>query len=222
MRVNALRMIAIALGVVLIDIDLYGYQLLPDVAGLAVLLFIAILMLDRAGRFARMAVVTAVMGFLEVIRIFSLTDSLSVISFFGLLYLFLKVLLVITAADSVGQYGQLQGYERVPRLCDVTGHVYALTFLFSALAMWLDSLSRIFALVNTGISLLVIVMFLYFYSIVVIDVQKPFDPPAAIMDDGEGPEIGDAEAGEEAGEETGNEPGAEAGQEAEAVGAETT
>ena len=188
MRVNMLRVIAIAMAITLIDVNLFGYQFLPDVAGLSVLFFCAVLMTDRAGRFARAAVVSAVMLFLEVVRIFQLTVAAPVVNFLNLLYMFLTVLLVITVADGVGQFGQLHGQENLSNLCDVTGHVYAVTFVFSMLAVWFSELSSVFSLLNIMISVFVIVMFLYFYSVVHVTVQPPYDPPPmTAIEDGEEP-----------------------------------
>ena len=198
MRVNMLRVIAVAMAVTLLDVSLFGYQLLPDVAGLAVLFFCAVLMTDQAKRFARAAVVAAVMLFLEVVRIFNLTVAAPVVGFLGLLYMFLTVLLVITVADGVGQFGQLHGQENIAKLSDVTGHIYAATFIFSVLAVWFSELSSVFGLLNIMISLFVIIMFLYFYSAVYVTVQPPYDPPAMTAAEGEEETPSDEENGEEA------------------------
>jgi hypothetical protein len=206
MRVNTLRVIAVALIFVLFDVSAGGYRLLPDILGLAVLFFCAVLMTDGAKRFARTAVVAAVMIFLEVVRLFELAEAVPLAGFLGLLYVFLKVLLVITAADGAGQFGQLHGQEDIARLCDVTGHVYALTFVFSALSMWLTDLAAMFALINIIISVFVAVMFFYFFNIVIVPVQQPFDPAPEVI-----PESGEEGEGTEGAEE----------KETESVGAET-
>jgi len=193
LRVNILRVIAIAMGLVLIDVNLFEFQLLPDFIGLGILLFCAVLMTDRAGRFVRTAVVAALMLFLEVIRVFNLADAEPIVNIFSLVYLFLTVLLVITAADGVGQFGQLQGHENIPKMCDVTGHVYAVTFVLSLLGMWFESLTRVFFAVHIVITVFVLIMFVYFYSAIYVAVQEPFDPPPDLANGGE-----EAEAEEEA------------------------
>jgi hypothetical protein len=192
MRVNTLRVIAIAMGLVLIDVNLFDYRLLPDFIGLGILLFCAVLMTDRAGRFARTAVVTALMLFMEVIRVFNLVEAASVVNIFSLVYLFLTVLLVITAADGIGQFGQLQGHENIPKMCDVTGHIYAATFVFGLLGMWFESMAKVFYAVNLIITVFVLIMFVYFYTAIYVAVQEPFDPPPELADGGE-----EAEAEEE-------------------------
>jgi hypothetical protein len=189
LRVNTLRVIAVALAVVLLYANIYGFAMEPDVVGLTnviglgVLFFCAVLMTDRAGRFVRTAVVAAVMIFVEAIRLFNLTEAASVVGFFNLLYLFLSVLLVITAADGIGQFSQLHGQESIARSCDVTGHVFALTFVFNVLGMWLDSLSSVFALINLVITGFVIIMFIYFFSAVIVPVEQPYDMPPDLPDD---------------------------------------
>jgi hypothetical protein len=201
MRVNSLRVIAVALIIVLIYVMFYGFELKPDiagllnVAGLSLIFFCSILMTEKAGRFARTAVVVAVMIFLEVVRVFRLTEAESIIFVFGLLYMFLTVLLVITAADAVSQFGQLHGYGHIAGMCDATGHIYAVTFVLTVLSMWFEALSSVFLLINGLITLFAVAMFIYFYNTIYVVVQEQFDPPPEVLEDEED------EEGEEDGEE---------------------
>lgn len=183
MRVKTFRTIAIALIFVLLDAPVLGYNLLPDIIGLPFIFICAVMMTDRAGRFARTAVVSAFMSFLEIIRIFKLTESEPVLNFLTLLYLFLTVLLVITVADGIAQFSLIQGQTDIANFCDMTGHIYALTFIFSAFSMWFTALSNIFSLINLIISIFALVMFTYFYSAIHVIAQQQFDPPALKQDD---------------------------------------
>ncbi|MDR0293738.1 MAG: hypothetical protein LBH95_06260 [Oscillospiraceae bacterium] len=199
MRVNTLRVMTVALAVVLINVNLSGYEFLPDIVGLALFFFCAVLMTDRAGRFARAAVVSAVMLFLEAVRLLKLTEA-PLAGFLNLLYMFMTVLLVITAADGVGQFGLLNGNGGIDRRCDMTGHVFALTFPLSALAMWFPATARVLGLVNLLISIFVLLMFASFYSTIYATVQ----PRGEILMDTEG-SGGEEDAAEEDGELSGEE-----------------
>jgi hypothetical protein len=194
MRVNMLRVIAIALIFVLVDVDLFGYQVIPDVIGLVVLFFCSVLFSDKAGRFARTAVVAAVMLFLEAIRIFGLTGNELVMDVLGNFYVFLKVLLVITAADGVAQFCQLQGREDIAKRCDATGHIYALTFVFWVFSVWFEPLTGILRLLSLLVTVLTLVMFIYFYSATYVVVQEQYDAPPEAPDEDE--ESEDAEGDE--------------------------
>ncbi|MCL2004363.1 MAG: hypothetical protein FWG72_10265 [Oscillospiraceae bacterium] len=185
MRIKMLRVVAIALFFVLIDVELFNAELVPDLIGLAILFFCAVLYTDRAGRFARTAVVAAVMAFLEVARLFSLTDSDAVINVLNLFYMFLTVLLVITTADGVGQYCQLQGREDIAKRCDATGHIYALTFVFWAVSVWFEPLASMLWLLNLLITVFTLVMFVYFYSATYVAVQEQYEPPPDALDEDE-------------------------------------
>jgi hypothetical protein len=181
-----LRVIAIALIIVLIDVELFGIQWVPDLPGLVILFFCAVLYADKAGRFARTAVVAAAMIFLEAVRLFSLTESEPVINILNIFYIFLTILLVITAADGVGQFCQLHGRDDVARRCDATGHIYALTFVFWALSVWFEPLSGVFWLINLLITVFTLAMFLYFYSTTYAAVQEQYEaPPDALEEDAE-------------------------------------
>jgi hypothetical protein len=193
MRVNMLRVVAIALIIVLIDVNLLGLELIPDVLGLAILFFVAVLYTDRAGRFVRTAVVAAVMGFFEVIRLFNLTGSGSIISVLNVFYMFLTVLLVITTADSVGQFCQLQGREDIAKRCDATGHVFALTFVFWVLSVWFEPLANIFWLINLLITIFTLIMFIHFYTSTYVAVQEQYEPPPDAMEEEEEEEEEEAE-----------------------------
>jgi hypothetical protein len=159
---------------VLVNLNIGRYEVLPDILGLTVLFFCAVLFTDRAGRFARPAVVSAVMVFLEVVRLFALAGSDMVTLVISMLYAFLQVVLVITLADGVAQFAQLQGDDRTPRLCDVTGHIYALTFVFSIITLggWFTELHMIFNLAYHLITAYTVIMFLYFYTSVHIPLQE--------------------------------------------------
>lgn len=175
MRVKTLRTIAIALIFVLIDIPPLGiYQ--PDAIGLLLIFICSVMMTDRAGRFARSAAVSAAMLFLEAAKLFQLSGSDTVSTFINLLYLFLTALLVITLTDAVAQFSAAQGLPQIARLCDTTGHVYALAFVASVAAQWFPSLQMILWLACLVISVFVIIMFIYFYSAVVTVYQpEPAD-----------------------------------------------
>jgi preprotein translocase subunit SecY len=185
MRVNMLRVIAIALIIVLVDIELFEIQWVPDLLGLVILFFCAVLYVDKAGRFARTAVVAAAMAFLEVVRLFNLAESAPVINILNVLYIFLTVLLVITTADGVGQFCQLQGRDDVAKRCDTTGHVYSLTFVFWALSAWFEPLSRVFWLLNLLVTVFTLVMFAYFYTTTYVAVQEQFETPPDALDEEE-------------------------------------
>lgn len=172
MRVSIIRVIAIALGIVLVDIRIGAYEVLPDIVGLTLLFFCAVYFTDRAGRFARTAVVSAVMIFLEVVRLFSMVEAGSAIAvLLGFLYAFLQVILVITAADGIAQFSQFQGLQDISRICDIAGHVYALTFIFKMLGLWLPDLAMVLLLAHYLITIFVVSMFLYFY----LAVHTPID-----------------------------------------------
>jgi hypothetical protein len=156
----------------MVNINIGGYEFLPDLVGLTLLFVCAVLFTDRAARFARTAVVAAVMVFLEVVRLFNLAEADSLIMVFGMLYLFLQVLLVITAADGVAQFSQLQGQESISRLCDLTGHIYALTFVCAILGGWFGDLAMVLNLVSYLITAFVIIMFLYFYTVVLTPLEE--------------------------------------------------
>jgi hypothetical protein len=196
LRVSILRVLAIALGLVLVDVNIFGYEIIPDLIGLTLLFFCAVLFTDRAGRFARTAVVAALMVFIEVVRVFSLAEADGVVMVLSLLYTFLHVLLVITAADGVAQFSQLQGDDRVPRLCDLTGHVYALTFVCVILGGWFADLTMILNLIYYIITGFTVVMFVYFYSAVHTPLQDHELPFFDAWQSGEGME--DLEGVEEA------------------------
>lgn len=195
MRVNMLRVIAIALIIVLVDVELFDIQWIPDLLGLVVLFFCAVLYTDKAGRFARAAVVAAVMGFLEVVRLFNLTENDAIISILNIFYVFLTVLLVITLADSVGQFCQLQGRDDIARRCDATGHVYALTFITWALAEWFEPLRGILLLIGWLITAFTLIMFIYFYSATYVAVQEQYEPPPDVLDEDEDGEEAEKEDG---------------------------
>jgi hypothetical protein len=190
-----LRVIAIALIIVLVDVELFDIQWIPDLLGLVVLFFCAVLYTDKAGRFARAAVVAAVMGFLEVVRLFNLTENDAIISILNIFYVFLTVLLVITLADSVGQFCQLQGRDDIARRCDATGHVYALTFITWALAEWFEPLRGILLLIGWLITAFTLIMFIYFYSATYVAVQEQYEPPPDVLDEDEDGEEAEKEDG---------------------------
>jgi hypothetical protein len=154
------------LGIVLVNLNIGRYEIIPDIIGLVLLFFCSVLFTDRAGRFARTAVVAVVMAFLEVVRLFSLVEADIIITALSMMYAFLQVILVITVADGIAQFSQLQGNDRVPRLCDFTGHLYALTFVCTILGGWLYDLRMVFSLIYYLITVYAVIMFFYFYCAV--------------------------------------------------------
>lgn len=172
MRVGILKVLAIALTIVLVDIKIAGYEILPDIVGLPLLFFCAVLFVDRAGRFARTATVAALMVFLETVRLLGLAEAEAVVAVFAVVYVFLKVLLVITAADGVAQFCQFQGEGRVPRLCDMTGHVYALTFVCWICGGWFSDLSAVLTFTHYIITVFTLIMFFYFHAAILVAAPK--------------------------------------------------